>query len=85
MEQNRQRITDRSSHQSHWGQGASLLARFWDNTLPNLTRLSLLNAGIGDDGYIALVSAPRDIPLVAILMCAAQMARIQVNSYPSEP
>jgi Leucine-rich repeat (LRR) protein len=39
-------------------EGASLLARFLgENSLPNLTRLSLHNCDIGDDGFLALVSA----------------------------
>jgi Ran GTPase-activating protein (RanGAP) involved in mRNA processing and transport len=39
-------------------EGASLLARsLGNNALPNLTRLSLVECGIGDDGFIALVSA----------------------------
>jgi Ran GTPase-activating protein (RanGAP) involved in mRNA processing and transport len=39
-------------------EGASLLARsLGNNGLPNLTRLSLSRCGIGDDGFIALVSA----------------------------
>jgi Ran GTPase-activating protein (RanGAP) involved in mRNA processing and transport len=38
--------------------GATLLARALENNaLRNLTRLSLLGCGIGDDGFIALVSA----------------------------
>jgi Ran GTPase-activating protein (RanGAP) involved in mRNA processing and transport len=37
---------------------ASVLARYLgNNALPNLTRLSLYNCGIDDDGFIALVSA----------------------------
>jgi Ran GTPase-activating protein (RanGAP) involved in mRNA processing and transport len=39
-------------------EGASLVARALENNvLPNLTRLSLYNCGIGADGFIALVSA----------------------------
>jgi Ran GTPase-activating protein (RanGAP) involved in mRNA processing and transport len=39
-------------------EGASLLARaLRNNALPNLTRLSLSICGIGDDGFIALISA----------------------------
>jgi Ran GTPase-activating protein (RanGAP) involved in mRNA processing and transport len=38
--------------------GASLIARsLGNNALPNLTRLSLSNCGIGVDGFIALMSA----------------------------
>jgi hypothetical protein len=39
-------------------EGASLVARSLGNSaLPNLIRLSLSNCGIGDDGFIELVSA----------------------------
>jgi Ran GTPase-activating protein (RanGAP) involved in mRNA processing and transport len=39
-------------------EGAILLARaLQNNTLPNLTRLSLSKCGIGDDGFITLMSA----------------------------
>jgi Ran GTPase-activating protein (RanGAP) involved in mRNA processing and transport len=39
-------------------EGAGLLARSLENNaLPNLKRLSLSNCVIGDDGFIALVSA----------------------------
>jgi hypothetical protein len=39
-------------------EGASLVARaLRNNVLPNLTRLSLSQCGIGDDGFIALMSA----------------------------
>jgi hypothetical protein len=39
-------------------EGASLLARYLgNNTLPNLTSLSLFNCRIHDDGFIALVTA----------------------------
>jgi hypothetical protein len=39
-------------------EGASLLARcLGKNALPNLTRLGLRHCGIGDDGFIMLVSA----------------------------
>jgi Ran GTPase-activating protein (RanGAP) involved in mRNA processing and transport len=38
--------------------GASLLARsLGSNALPNLKRLSLSNCGIGDDGFLTLISA----------------------------
>ena len=39
-------------------EGASLIARsLGNNALPNITRLSLYNCGIGDDEFIALMSA----------------------------
>jgi hypothetical protein len=39
-------------------EGASLVARFLgNNALPNLKRLCLYDCGVGDDGFIALVSA----------------------------
>jgi Leucine-rich repeat (LRR) protein len=39
-------------------EGASLLARsLGNNALPNLTRLSLYNCGIADDGFTALTLA----------------------------
>jgi Ran GTPase-activating protein (RanGAP) involved in mRNA processing and transport len=45
-------------HNTIGNEGASLLARGWENdTLPNLTRLSFSMWGIGDDGFIELVSA----------------------------
>jgi hypothetical protein len=45
-------------HNAIGNEGASLLARsLGNNALPNLTRLSLSNRGIGDDGFLALVSA----------------------------
>jgi hypothetical protein len=58
MEQNRH-ITDLNLSLNQFGnEGASLLARsLINNALPNLTRLSLYCCGIGDDGFIALVSA----------------------------
>jgi Ran GTPase-activating protein (RanGAP) involved in mRNA processing and transport len=60
MEQNSHHITDLDlRHNSTIGnEGASLIARsLGNNALPNLTRLSLSHCGIGDDGFIALVSA----------------------------
>jgi Ran GTPase-activating protein (RanGAP) involved in mRNA processing and transport len=46
--------------------GASVLARYLgNNALPNLTRLSVYNCGIDDDGFIALVSAlEKNTPLL---------------------
>jgi hypothetical protein len=45
-------------HNPIGNEGASLLARYLrNNTLPNLTRLSLVECGTGDDGFIAPVSA----------------------------
>jgi Ran GTPase-activating protein (RanGAP) involved in mRNA processing and transport len=52
-------ITDLDLRHNHIGnEGASLLARsLGNNALPNFTRVSLCQCGIGDDGLIALVSA----------------------------
>jgi Ran GTPase-activating protein (RanGAP) involved in mRNA processing and transport len=51
-------ITDLDLRHDPICEGASLLARaLGNNTLPNLTRLSLQNCGIGDGGFIELVSA----------------------------
>jgi Ran GTPase-activating protein (RanGAP) involved in mRNA processing and transport len=52
-------ITDLDLQRNYIGnEGAGLLARsLRNNALPNLTRLSLSHCGIGDDGFIALVSA----------------------------
>jgi Ran GTPase-activating protein (RanGAP) involved in mRNA processing and transport len=59
MEQSSNSITDLDLQSNTTGnEGASLLARsLGNNALPNLTRLSFSNCGIGDDGFIALVSA----------------------------
>jgi Ran GTPase-activating protein (RanGAP) involved in mRNA processing and transport len=59
MEQSCNRIKDLDlQHNPIGDEGASLLARsLGNNALPNLTRLSLYNCGIGDDGFIALMSA----------------------------
>jgi hypothetical protein len=58
MEQN-SHITDLDLENNALGnEGASLLARSLGNKAsPNLTRLSLYDCNIGDDGFIALVSA----------------------------
>jgi Leucine-rich repeat (LRR) protein len=59
MEQNSQPITDLDLCRNSIGnEGASLLASsLGNNALPNLSRLSLSQCGICDDGFIALVSA----------------------------
>jgi hypothetical protein len=60
MEQNSYNITDLDLRDNRriGNEGASLLARsLRSNVLPNLTRLTLSCCGIGDDGFIALVSA----------------------------
>jgi hypothetical protein len=60
MEQNSHHITDLNLRYNPIGnEGASLLARSLENNaLPNLRRLSLsCRYTIGDDGFIALVSA----------------------------
>jgi Ran GTPase-activating protein (RanGAP) involved in mRNA processing and transport len=60
MEQNSHRITDLDLRQNPTGnEGASLLASraLGNNALPNLTRLSLSQCGIDDDGFITLISA----------------------------
>jgi Ran GTPase-activating protein (RanGAP) involved in mRNA processing and transport len=59
MEQSSQRITDLDLANNPIGnEGANLLARsLGNNALSNLTRLSLYQCRIGDDGFIALVSA----------------------------
>jgi Ran GTPase-activating protein (RanGAP) involved in mRNA processing and transport len=59
MEQNSHHITDLNLGLNIFGdEGASLLARALENNaLPNLTRLSLYNCDIEDDGFMALVSA----------------------------
>jgi Ran GTPase-activating protein (RanGAP) involved in mRNA processing and transport len=58
-------------YNSVWNEGASLLASsLRDNVLPKLTRLSLTNCGIGDDGFIALVSAlEQNTSLLQLDMC----------------
>jgi Ran GTPase-activating protein (RanGAP) involved in mRNA processing and transport len=59
MEQNSYHITDLDlGHNRVRNEGASILARALANdVLRNLTHLSLPNCGIGDDGFITLVSA----------------------------
>jgi Ran GTPase-activating protein (RanGAP) involved in mRNA processing and transport len=59
MEQSSNHITDLDLRLNHvTNEGASLLARcLGNNMLPNLTRLSLTNCGIREDGFIMLVSA----------------------------
>jgi hypothetical protein len=59
MEQNSHHIKDLDLRYNTIGsEGVSLLARsLRNNALPNLTRFSLLECGIGDDGFIALVAA----------------------------
>jgi Ran GTPase-activating protein (RanGAP) involved in mRNA processing and transport len=59
MEQSSHRITDLDLQDNRIGNGgASLLARsLGNNALPNLARLSIFYCDIGDDGFIALVSA----------------------------
>jgi hypothetical protein len=59
MEQNSHHITDLDLRHNRFGnEGASLLARALENdALPNLTRLCLSSCRIGDDGFIALMSA----------------------------
>jgi Ran GTPase-activating protein (RanGAP) involved in mRNA processing and transport len=60
MEQSSHHITDLelATNNRIGNEGASLLARsLGKNALPNLTRLSLSPYSIGDDGFIALVSA----------------------------
>jgi hypothetical protein len=59
MEQNNNSITDLDLQRNQYigDEGAITLARsLGNNALPNLTRLSLSYCGIGDDGFIALVS-----------------------------
>jgi Ran GTPase-activating protein (RanGAP) involved in mRNA processing and transport len=59
MEQSSHHITDLDfQHNPIGNEGSSLLARALGmNALPSLSRLSLSNFGIGDDGCTALVSA----------------------------
>jgi Ran GTPase-activating protein (RanGAP) involved in mRNA processing and transport len=59
MAQNSNHITDLDLQYNYiWNEGAILLARsLGNNALANLTRLSLNQCGIGDDGFIALMSA----------------------------
>jgi Ran GTPase-activating protein (RanGAP) involved in mRNA processing and transport len=59
LEESGHLITDLDLQRNPIGnEGARLLARaLGDNALPNLTRLSLSQCGIGDDGFLALVSA----------------------------
>jgi Ran GTPase-activating protein (RanGAP) involved in mRNA processing and transport len=59
MEQSCHHITDLELRLNPIGnEGASLLARsFGNKALPNLTRLSLRQCNIGDDGFIELMSA----------------------------
>jgi hypothetical protein len=59
MEQSSHHVTDLGLQRLYIGnEGAGLLARsLRNNALPNLTHLSLSNNEIGDDGFIALVSA----------------------------
>jgi Ran GTPase-activating protein (RanGAP) involved in mRNA processing and transport len=59
MQQNIHHITDLDLQRNPiQNEGASLFARaLGNNALPNLTRLSLSDCFIGDDGFIALISA----------------------------
>jgi hypothetical protein len=59
MEQSSHHIMDLElQHNPIVNEGASLLARsLGNNALPNLTRLSLWDCDIGDDGFITLISA----------------------------
>jgi Leucine-rich repeat (LRR) protein len=59
MEQNIPRITDLDLHYNYIGsEGAGLLARsLGNNALANLTSLSLTAYGVGDNGFIVLLSA----------------------------
>jgi hypothetical protein len=59
IEQNSNRIRDLDLGENLIGnEGASLLARsLGNNALPNLTRLSLYDCDVSDDGFIALMSA----------------------------
>jgi hypothetical protein len=59
MEQSSCHITDLDLSYNHFrNEGTSLLAKsLGNNALPNLTCLSLSYCGIGDDGFIALLSA----------------------------
>jgi Ran GTPase-activating protein (RanGAP) involved in mRNA processing and transport len=59
MEHNSHHITDLDIQSNPIGnEGASLLARsLGNNALPNLTRLCHCDCGIGDDGYVALITA----------------------------
>jgi Ran GTPase-activating protein (RanGAP) involved in mRNA processing and transport len=69
MEQSSHHIMDLDLQRNLIGnEGASLLARSLENNaLPNLTRLSLFQCGIGDDGFIALVAAlERNISLLQL-------------------
>jgi Ran GTPase-activating protein (RanGAP) involved in mRNA processing and transport len=58
-EQNSHNITDLDLRDNHIGnEGASLLARsLGSNVLPKVTRLYISHCVIGDDGFVALVSA----------------------------
>jgi Ran GTPase-activating protein (RanGAP) involved in mRNA processing and transport len=59
-------------------EGASLLARsLGKNGLPNLTRLSLIDCRIGDDGLIALVSAmEQNTSLLHLDFCQCYTERV---------
>jgi hypothetical protein len=59
MEQNSHHITDLSLQRNNLeSEGASLLARsLGNNALPYLTRLSISHCGIGDEGFIEIMSA----------------------------
>jgi Leucine-rich repeat (LRR) protein len=73
MEQSCNRIKDLDLRYNYTigNEGASLLARSLEiNALPNLTRLSVSDCGIDDDGMIALVSAlEQNTSLIHLDLC----------------
>jgi Ran GTPase-activating protein (RanGAP) involved in mRNA processing and transport len=79
MERNSCHITDLDLQGNPIGsEGASLLATaLRNNALPNLTRLSLYNCGIDDDGLIALVSAlEQNTSLLHLALCEADTLNV---------
>jgi hypothetical protein len=76
LEQRSNHITDLdlSGNTAIGNQGASLLARSSEsNALPNFTRLSINSCDVGDDGFIALVSAlDKNTSLLHLDLCHAR-------------
>jgi Ran GTPase-activating protein (RanGAP) involved in mRNA processing and transport len=75
MEQSSHHLTDLDLTNNPIGnEGASLLARsLLNNALPNLKRLSLCCCDIGDDGFMALVSAlEQNKSLLQLVLCGKQ-------------
>jgi Ran GTPase-activating protein (RanGAP) involved in mRNA processing and transport len=85
MEHNSHHITDLDLQNNPIrNEGASLLARsLGNNAIPNLARLSLRNCFIGDDGFIALVSAlGQNTSLLHSLICAKSVVSVSGPFWP---